>query len=383
MALPQRIIILFLLLAILSGIGAWVAAYFSVLRHDLLPAEKSHFPWYATANAGANSGAVATVDLRESTQTLSAHFLLPAQATYPYATLGVTLDEHKFGAPLMDWSRYSTLVLNIKCQPANTLTFSLYTQEPDISRLPDIESFRPAQSFFNCTDDWTLIRIAFSNLATPVWWLDRYQLGIASQAYHLDKVRSFAIVNSDQSARDVQSSITVANVTLEGRTAVPVYTALIIGLLLWGTFGAWLATTFVKRKSESQRAGMDFTYYPVAQESRHKREKTNLINYLASEYINPDLTLEITAAALGLNRTKINQLLREETGFTFAGYLNRLRLIEAARLLVEEQMGVAEAAYAVGFGNQSYFNRAFKKEYGCSPSSYKKLEPCVNSNAIT
>lgn len=383
MARPKRIIILFLLLLLLSLISAWGAAYFSILRHDLLPAEKSHFPWYATANAGANDGPVATVDLRESAQTLSADFLLPAEAIYPYATLGVTLDENKFGVPLMDWSRYSAMVLNIKCQPANTLTFSLYTQEPVISRLSDIETFRPAQSFFNCTENWSKVRITFSNLATPVWWLERYQLGIANQIHHLDKVRSFAIVNSFQSARDVQSSIAIANVTLEGRTPIPMYAMLIIGVLVWGTFGIWLMTTFVKKKGTSQRKPADFIYHPVVQESKHNREKTNLINYLANKYINPDLTLEMTATALGINRTKINQLLREETSLTFAGYLNRLRLTEAARLLAEEQMGVAEAAYAVGFGNLSHFNRTFKKEYGCSPSGYKKLEPGVNSNAIT
>lgn len=380
---PQRIIILFFLLSLLSLIGAWAAACFSTLHHDLLPAEKSYFPWRATANAGANDGPVATVDLRESTHTLVADFLLPAEATYPYATLGVTLDENKFGAPLMDWSHYSAMVLNIKCQPANTLTFSLYTQESGISRLSDIESFRPAQSFFNCTDEWSKVRITFSNLATPVWWLERFQLGIASQAYQLDKVRSFAIVNSFQSARDVQSSITIANITLEGRTRIPIYITLIIGVLAWGVFGIWLAATLVKRTSKSRNPPADFIYQPVAQESKHNREKTNLINYLASEYINPDLTLEMTATTLGINRTKVNQLLREETSLTFAGYLNRLRLTEAARLLTEEQMGVAEAAYAVGFGNLSHFNRTFKKEYGCSPSGYKKLEPGVNSNVIT
>ncbi len=381
--LSQRIIIPFVLLLLLSLIGAWGTAYFSILRHDLLPAEKSHFPWRATVNAGANQGPAATINLRESTNILAADFLLPAEATYPYATLGVTLDDDKFNAPLMDWSRYSAVVLNIKCQPANTLVFSLYTQEPGISRLPDIESFRPAQSFFNCDENGNQVRINFVGLATPIWWLERYQLDVASQSHHVDKVRSFAIVNSFQSARNIHSSITISNATLEGYTPVPIYITLAIGIMAWGIFAVWITLTFVKNKSKLQHHQTNFIYQPVAQESKYNREKSSLLGYLASEYINPELTLELTAIALGINRTKINQFLKEETGMTFAGYLNRLRLMEAARLLTEKQMGVAEAAYAVGFGNLSHFNRTFKKEYGCSPSSYKKLEPCVNSNAIT
>ncbi|WP_039917207.1 helix-turn-helix domain-containing protein [Cellvibrio mixtus] len=381
--LPQKIIIPFVLLLLLSLIGAWGTARFSTLRHDLLPAAKSHFPWRATVNGGANQGPAAAIDLRESANALSVDFLLPAEATYPYAALGVTLDDDKFGAPLMDWSRYSTMVLNIKCQPANTLVFSLYTQEPGISLLPDIESFRPAQSFFNCTETGNQVHIDFAGLATPIWWLEKYQLGVASQSHHMSRVRSFAIINSFQSARNIHSDITIASATLEGHTPAPIYSALAIGIMAWVAFTVWLTLLFVKNKGKHPHHQANFIYQPVAQESKYHREKNSLLDYLASEYINPKLTLEITAIALGINRTKINQFLKEETGLTFASYLNRLRLMEAARLLTEKQMGVAEAAYAVGFGNLSHFNRTFKKEYGCSPSSYKKLEPCVNSNALT
>ncbi|HTF85023.1 MAG TPA: helix-turn-helix domain-containing protein, partial [Cellvibrio sp.] len=61
-------------------------------------------------------------------------------------------------------------------------------------------------------------------------------------------------------------------------------------------------------------------------------------------------------------------------GFTFTGYLNKLRLTEAARLLKEgEDANVAEIAYSVGYKNVSYFNKLFKEEYGCPPKAFKTL----------
>ena len=37
----------------------------------------------------------------------------------------------------------------------------------------------------------------------------------------------------------------------------------------------------------------------------------------------------------------------------------------------EKQIGVAEAAFAVGYNSLSYFDRLFKKEYGCNPSTFR------------
>jgi methylphosphotriester-DNA--protein-cysteine methyltransferase len=50
-------------------------------------------------------------------------------------------------------------------------------------------------------------------------------------------------------------------------------------------------------------------------------------------------------------------------------YLRSFRLKEAGRLIREEQQGVSEAAYKVGFNSLSYFSKCFKEEFGYSPSN--------------
>jgi len=93
---------------------------------------------------------------------------------------------------------------------------------------------------------------------------------------------------------------------------------------------------------------------------------------MATEYPNAELNLELVVSELGVSRSKINDILREELGYTFSAYLNKLRLTEAARLLAEkEEANVAEIAYSVGYKNVSYFNKLFKEEYGCTPKTFK------------
>ena len=70
----------------------------------------------------------------------------------------------------------------------------------------------------------------------------------------------------------------------------------------------------------------------------------------------------------------MNYILKTELGFTFSGYLNKLRLTEAARLLAEKDSAtVAEIAYSVGYSNVSYFNKLFKEEYGCTPKAFRSF----------
>jgi YesN/AraC family two-component response regulator len=59
---------------------------------------------------------------------------------------------------------------------------------------------------------------------------------------------------------------------------------------------------------------------------------------------------------------------------TFTGYLNKLRLTEASRMLIEKSgAAVSEIAYFVGYANVPYFNKLFKEEFGCSPKQFRML----------
>lgn len=81
--------------------------------------------------------------------------------------------------------------------------------------------------------------------------------------------------------------------------------------------------------------------------------------------------LSVAALAAHLNVTpRYVQRLFETDGTTFSEFVLALRLARAHRLLCEPRVNAAAIsaiAYDVGFGDLSYFNRRFRRQYGMTP----------------
>ncbi len=77
------------------------------------------------------------------------------------------------------------------------------------------------------------------------------------------------------------------------------------------------------------------------------------------------------AREIGLTPKRVNELLRGKMGTTVSRLLYRLMLIEAKRELYHQQHSVKEIAYGLGFSDQSYFARFFKKQTGLTPEEFR------------
>jgi transcriptional regulator GlxA family with amidase domain len=53
-------------------------------------------------------------------------------------------------------------------------------------------------------------------------------------------------------------------------------------------------------------------------------------------------------------------------------YLKKVRLQKAAAMLLTTQANVTEVAFACGFNDSNYFSTLYHKEFGVSPSRFKK-----------
>ncbi len=84
----------------------------------------------------------------------------------------------------------------------------------------------------------------------------------------------------------------------------------------------------------------------------------------------PDFNVEVLALKAGLSRVQLHRKMKEITGFSTIDFIKNIRMKQATILLVEKGMDVSQAAYAVGFTNQTHFSTVFKKFYGISPSEY-------------
>jgi len=76
------------------------------------------------------------------------------------------------------------------------------------------------------------------------------------------------------------------------------------------------------------------------------------------------------ARRCGLRRFAFSRSFHQVFGLTFREYVMRSRLGEARRLLAEGGHSMTEIAQASGFGDSSYFARAFREHVGVPPSDY-------------
>jgi AraC-like DNA-binding protein len=88
-----------------------------------------------------------------------------------------------------------------------------------------------------------------------------------------------------------------------------------------------------------------------------------------------DLSLSEVADVVGLSPFHFLRLFKRETGVTPYRFLMQARIRKAIELLRETSLPVTEIAFEVGFGDLSNFINFFRREIGCSPSQFRKLDP--------
>lgn len=341
----------------------------------LLPAPKSTFPWFVATNSDTES----TIQLNDGTQSLDYIFTVSEDAPYSYASVNMMFLGNTDVSRFADLSKYSHLRFNAKCSPQNVLSFTVHTFDKRFTVADNPATFRIPMTFFTCSDNWSQIDIDLRHLEIPEWWLNMHKLPLSDRTYDLSQVSGLSFGISVQSPRDVISAAKIVELELIGRDWKFAYIYGFFAAVVWLSYALW----FFKKHSQVLIADLEekmqkdrplIAYQQLSVEPHRDKEKSAVLRYMATEYANPDISLETAISTIGINRAKMNSILKDEIGLTFSAYLNKLRLTEAARLLSEKsEANVAEIAFSVGYNNVSYFNKLFKNEYGCSPKTFKSV----------
>jgi len=115
-------------------------------------------------------------------------------------------------------------------------------------------------------------------------------------------------------------------------------------------------------------------YRELTLEPFKDKEKAAVLQFIGMHFADPELNMATVTARIGADRKRINEILKTELGLTLTGYVNTLRLTEAARLLKDRHgTPIADIAYSVGFTSISHFNKLFKEEYGCTPGVFRSV----------
>ncbi|MFS6559563.1 helix-turn-helix domain-containing protein, partial [Parabacteroides distasonis] len=90
------------------------------------------------------------------------------------------------------------------------------------------------------------------------------------------------------------------------------------------------------------------------------------------EHYSEELTLQRVADAAGISPGYLSTSFPQVCGKGFIDYLNQVRIEHACAYLKQKYFKTYEIAYKVGFKDEKYFTRVFKKLMGMTPNEYKK-----------
>lgn len=85
-----------------------------------------------------------------------------------------------------------------------------------------------------------------------------------------------------------------------------------------------------------------------------------------------ELTMEKTAASIGIQTVALSYYIYEFAGKTFLSWQSECRMIHCRELLKNDDKNISEIAYECGYSDLAAMSKAFKKRFGVAPTIYRK-----------
>lgn len=104
-----------------------------------------------------------------------------------------------------------------------------------------------------------------------------------------------------------------------------------------------------------------------------------VLNYLNTNY-HKQISSTMLEQLFLCNFDYLNRVFKKNIGKTIFAYLNEVRIYHAKELIATTSMKIASIGYRVGFQDECYFSKVFKKYTGMSPGQYEKLTSNLEVN---
>jgi YesN/AraC family two-component response regulator len=129
------------------------------------------------------------------------------------------------------------------------------------------------------------------------------------------------------------------------------------------TLSTALATTARPSQDES---------FPFPSGSSQGEMLDALQSYIKNHYESNDIDLNALSEQMGYNPSYLSRIYKQRFGHSPSKYLLSLQIQKAENLLIHHpELSVQQVGMEVGYSDQVYFSRLFKKQTGMSPSEYR------------
>jgi two-component system response regulator YesN len=112
--------------------------------------------------------------------------------------------------------------------------------------------------------------------------------------------------------------------------------------------------------------------YQTGNGKNYQRLKKAL-DFIETHYGEP-LNVNRVAKEVYLSSSRLSHIIKSELGITLGDYISKVRIEKAEALLKDRELSISQIALEVGFPDQSYFTKVFKKIEKCTPKIFRQSE---------
>jgi YesN/AraC family two-component response regulator len=134
--------------------------------------------------------------------------------------------------------------------------------------------------------------------------------------------------------------------------------------------------TLIQQRRNLKKQFSKSTYFKpsvIATSSVDQSFLQKAIEMIDNHICEEDFRVEDFAESLSMSISQLNRKLNALVDQPAGTFIRSIRLQRAAELLNQTDKRIAEVCYNVGFNDHAYFSRAFKKQFGKSPTAFRKL----------
>ncbi|WP_158289270.1 helix-turn-helix domain-containing protein [Paenibacillus flagellatus] len=114
----------------------------------------------------------------------------------------------------------------------------------------------------------------------------------------------------------------------------------------------------------------------LAELVRKAAQQENNLIYDIAKYVqsrlDSDISVQEVAAHFYLSREYVSRRFKQEFGETISDFILRHRMERAKTLLLNPSLKIAQVAHMVGYDDEKYFSKVFKKAVGATPAEYRR-----------
>lgn len=282
---------------------------------------------------------------------------------YPYAGADISLPENNF----IDLSSKNSIEIKLNAKNCEHFIFYLLAKDSNVNDPKFIHGLRRYSLDIHYEKNDSIYVFDLNEFKTPLWWFNSIKQN-KNEFEELDLRQFSGVIITPGVNPNLNSPITISvqSVKFYKNNSYIILTLVILFVIIFLSMFYF----FIKKRDKTTEKVLTINYSPIIVQNKQVNYDEEIVKFINQNFENPELSSEMISKNVGVNAKFIANVMSEQFNCNLKTYINQIRIAEAKKLLLQNQLPINEIAELVGFTNVANFNRVFKKFENVNPTEF-------------